>query len=191
MCFGIGWPARSCSIPADSPLLVPYANNNLGSQLLNTYSCSATAGVLNTGTFANRVPGQPLFTVDLNCHCFDPNTTLVLNPAAWADPPAGSQFGTSPAFYSDFRSQRRPVENINFGRTWAIKERFTFNLRAEFTNIFNRAFIGNPTTTTATAKQTVNALGNNASGFGFVNTITPGVPNAAPRSGVLVGRFSF
>jgi hypothetical protein len=171
------------------PLLVPYANNNLGAAIFNTYS-SATAGVLNTGTFANRVAGQPLYTVDINCHCFDPNKTFVLNPLAWSDPPAG-QFGTSPAFYSDFRSQRRPVENFNFGRTWAIKERFTFNIRAEFTNIFNRAFIGNPTTTNATAKQTLNSQGNNASGFGYVNTITTSVPNAAPRSGTLVGRFTF
>ena len=34
-------------------------------------------------SYANRVPGVPLFTHDLNCHCFDPNKTFVLNPAAW------------------------------------------------------------------------------------------------------------
>jgi len=36
------------------------------------------------------VPGQPLFTQDLNCRCFDPNTTFVLNPKAWSDPAAAS-----------------------------------------------------------------------------------------------------
>src|SRR5262249_45166704 len=35
------------------------------------------------GTFANRVPGQPLFLKDLNCHCFDPRNEFVLNPKAW------------------------------------------------------------------------------------------------------------
>ena len=78
------------------PIQVPYAQNNLGAAVLNTYS-PVTAGVLTTGTFANRVPGVPLFTVDQNCHCYDPNKTFTLNPAAWVDPPAG-QYGTSPAF---------------------------------------------------------------------------------------------
>lgn len=171
------------------PIQVPYAQNNLGAAILNTYS-PATAGVLTTGTFANRVPGVPLFTVDENCHCYDPNKTFTLNPAAWVDPPAG-QFGTSPAFYSDFRTQRRPVENMNLGRAWTIKERYSFSLRVEVTNVFNRAYWGNPTSTNAKAPLTKNALGNNASGFGFINTITPSIPGAYPRNGVLVGRFTF
>ena len=50
----------------------------------------------------NRVPGQPLFTENLNCHCFDPSKTFVLNPAAWVNPPAG-QYGTAAAYYSDYR----------------------------------------------------------------------------------------
>ncbi len=156
--------------------------------MLNTYS-PVTAGVLTTGTFANRVPGQPLYSVDLNCHCYDPNKTYVLNPAAWVDPGAG-QYGTSPAFYSDFRSQRRPVENMNFGRTWSVKERYSFALRVEFTNIFNRAYWSNPTTSNVKASKTTNSLGNNAAGFGFINATAPGQPNTAPRNGVLVGRFT-
>src|SRR5262249_50638442 len=27
--------------------------------------------------------------IDINCHCFDPRTTIVLNPAAWANVPNG------------------------------------------------------------------------------------------------------
>ena len=42
--------------------------------------------VFQTTNVQNRVPGVPLFTQDLNCHCFDPNKTFVLNPAAWANP---------------------------------------------------------------------------------------------------------
>ena len=43
-------------------------------------------------TVMNRVPGEPLFTQDLNCHCFDPNTSFVLNPKAWVNPPAGLSY---------------------------------------------------------------------------------------------------
>src|SRR5262249_37068188 len=52
---------------------------------------------------AERVPGQPLFStnwvdldgkahtdpLDINCHCYDPRTTVVLNPAAWSNVPDG------------------------------------------------------------------------------------------------------
>ena len=57
------------------PILAPAAQTQL-----NT--------VFFTGnSFASRVSGQPLFTQDLNCHCFDPLTTFVLNPKAWVNPP--------------------------------------------------------------------------------------------------------
>ena len=108
------------------PIVVPTANNALTS-------------VLSRSTYANRVPGQPLFLQDLNCHCFDPTKTLVLNPAAWVNPPAG-QFGTSTAYYNDYRQQRRPVENMSLGRIFRIKERSSLQIRAEFTNIFNRTY---------------------------------------------------
>jgi hypothetical protein len=160
------------------PIVAPTANNNLGNTLFQT-------------TFADRVPGQPLFTVDPNCHCYDPNKTFLLNPAAWTNPPAG-QFGTSAAYYSDYRTQRRPGENMNFGRTFRIKERASISIRMEFTNIFNRAYWGNPASTNFQATQTRLPNGNAASGFGFMNTITPGFTGAqVPRNGTLVARFTF
>src|SRR5205823_293750 len=94
-------------------------------------------------TLANRVPGQPLFLHDLNCHCFDPNTTFVLNPKAWTDPLPG-QFGTSAAYYNDYRYARRPEEDMSLGRTFRIREGVRFQFRAEFTNVFNRTFLNNP-----------------------------------------------
>jgi len=166
------------------PILAPTANNALNS-------------VLFRATFANRVPGQPLFTTDLNCHCFDPNTTFVLNPKAWTDPAAG-QFGTSAAYYNDYRQPRRPGENLNFGRTFKLVERVSLEIRAEFSNILNRAYFAAPTSTNAAATQTrVNNSDPNSrttAGFGYVNTLTPLSSTFAapgPRSGSIVARFRF
>ena len=87
------------------PIPVPGAQNNL-------------ATVLFQGTWANRVPGVPLFLKDLNSQV-DPRTDFVLNPAAWTDPAPG-QWGVSAPFYGDFRYQRRPNEAMNFGRNFRI-----------------------------------------------------------------------
>jgi hypothetical protein len=186
----IKWVTRDWSIGtflaygSGLPLQVPTANNNLSNQLFQ-------------GTFANRVPGQPLFTVpDLNCHCYDPSTTFVLNPAAWSDPAAG-QFGSSTAYYTDFRKQRRPNENLNVGRTFRLREGVTLNVRAEFSNIFNRWVVNNPVTANASAAQVRNAQGLTTAGFGFIDRTTqtggttPAIVNIAPRSGTLVARIVF
>ena len=165
-----------------TPIPVPAANSSLNNYLFQGAS------------FANRVPGQPLTTVDLNCHCYDPNSTFVLNPKAWVDPAPG-QFGSSAGYYNDYRTQRRPVENMNLGRTFRIKERASFNIRMELTNVFNRAFWSDPTASNANAAQTRLANGNTSAGFGKILTTTPtafgSVANLLPRQGVIVGRFTF
>lgn len=184
----LSWVARDWTLgtflryASGLPIEAPLANNNLSSQLFQP-------------TFADRVPGQPLYTVDLNCHCYDPQRTFVLNPNAWANPPAG-QFGTSPAYYDDYRAQRRPVENVNLGRAWSVKERVKVNLRMEFGNIFNRAFVNDPTSTNAQASQTHLPNGNTAAGFGYINATSTNLSAVAPvslspRYGTLVGRFTF
>src|SRR5262245_4992981 len=178
------------------PIPAPYAQSNLNSVLLRN---------LPTGqplSFANRVPGQELFLKDLNCHCFDPNKEFVLNPSAWADPPDG-QFGTGAAYYGDYRYQRQPQENFAFGRDFKLtgEGKVHLNIRAEFTNIFNRSRL--PSTTlsfsTTNAKATRNwkdAMGKTttfdpavgipaggavASGFGFLNTTSaPSTPASRP-----------
>ena len=152
----------------------------------------------------DRLPGVPLFTHDLNCHCFDPSKTFVLNPAAWVNPPNG-QFGTANAHYSDYREQRRPVENMSIGRNIRIKERANLLIRAEFTNVFNRTGLNGPTNTNAFATQTTNmATGKTTGGFGWINTAAIGGNNSAPaaavtaqfatplpRQGTVVARFTF
>jgi hypothetical protein len=150
-------------------------------------------------TFADRVPGQPLFTHNLNCHCFDPNATFVLNPNAWTNPPAG-QFGTSAAYYDDYTKQRRPAENMNIGRTFRITERAAVNVRFELDNVFNRPVVNDPSATNFQAPQTRLPNGNASSGFGYINTTTAVAGAAAAavispfpgeRTGLLVARLTF
>jgi hypothetical protein len=147
---------------------------------------NALSSVLFQSTFANRVPGVPLFTQNLNCHCFDPNRTFVLNPAAWTEPGPG-QFGTAAAYYNDYRYARRPAENASLSRSFRIRERMRLEFRAIFNNPFNRTYINNPTSTNALATQSVNAAGQTVSGFGYISTGTW----TSPRSGLLEGRFEF
>jgi len=156
------------------PIRVPNSNN-------------ALASVLNRGTFANRIAGQPLFLQDLNCHCFDPSRTLVLNPAAWTDP-AAVQFSSSTAYYNDYRYQRRPSENMSFSRLLRIKDKMSLNVLAELTNVFNRTKPANPSGLNFTANPAKDAQGRYSSGFGQINYA---VPFSAARTGQLVARFQF
>ncbi len=162
------------------PILSPLAQNNLNPLLFRG----------GNATFANRVAGVPLFTQDLNCGCFDPNTTFVLNPKAWTDPPAG-QFGSAAAYYDDYRARRRPQENFAVGRQFRITETTSLSIRAEFTNIFNRTVLPAPTSTNALQPQTrVNNNDPNSpatGGFGWLNTTTAGTS----RQGQIVARFRF
>jgi len=110
--------------------------------------------------------------------------------AAWSDPAPGT-FGTGAAYYSDYRWQRQPQENFAFGRDFNLgrEARARLNVRAEFTNIFNRSRIPAPTSTNAST-QTLSAAGLPSGGFGFVNTgVAPSTP--ASRQGQIVGRITF
>jgi hypothetical protein len=158
------------------PIMSPQASTNLAAYTFQS-------------TLMDRVPGVPLFTQNLNCRCFNPNTTFVLNPNAWVNPALG-QYGTAAAYYGDYRYERRPVENMSFGRTFRIREKASLQLRIEFTNIFNRTEMNNPTSTSAVATQTtVNGPGSQTTGgFGYINNGTTFSP---PRQGQIIGRFTF
>jgi hypothetical protein len=125
------------------PILSPAAQNSLSTLLFR-------------GTYANRVPGVPVYMKDPNCHCIDPNKDFILNPAAWTDPAPG-QFGTAAAYYTDYRYARRPTESASFGRLFRIREGMSFEVRGEFFNIFNRTQFNNPDSTNAVAPQVKNA----------------------------------
>lgn len=156
------------------PIRTPVANNTINSQLYR-----------NTSNM-NRVEGQPLFLQDLNCGCFDPNGQFVLNPAAWADPGPG-QWGSAASYYNDYRTARRPDEQLSLGRIFRIRERMIFAVRAEFFNVFNRTYLNNPDSGNAQATQVI-ANGQVISGFGRINTGSTFLP---PRSGQIVARFQF
>jgi len=141
--------------------------------------------------------------VDPNCHCFDPTTRLVLNPAAFTQVPQG-QFSPGTPFYNDFRWQRQPIENVNLGRIFGFgqNERYKLEVRAEFTNILNRHYYAAPSATSLVTATTCTAGVPAASsatpctagaaltgGYGFVNTAA-GL-GAQPRAGQLVAGFSF
>ena len=159
------------------PIQVPGAQNNLNSLLFRN----------NGSSLANRVAGQPLFLKDLNCHCIDPNTEFVLNPAAWTDPAAG-QWGTSAAYYNDYRQQRRPAEQLGVGRIFGIHEGITLQIRAEFFNVFNRTEMNSPTSGNALQTPVKNAAGVPTAGFGYINSTSLA---SSPRNGQLIARFQF
>jgi hypothetical protein len=189
----LSWGARDWQINtllgygSGLPILAPVAQNNLNTVLLRN-----TAG--NEISYADRVPGVPLFTENLNCHCFDPNKNFVLNPAAWTEPGPG-QWGTGAAYYSDYRQQRHPNENMALGRVFRIREHTTLNIRAEFSDIFNRAAMPVPTSTNAAATQVRNAAGVPTAGFGFVATANTGAVSnqqlTTSRQGSIVARIIF
>ncbi len=159
------------------PILVPQATTSLATYLFQP-------------TVMNRVPGEPLFTQDLNCHCFDPNTTFVLNPKAWVNPPAGL-YGVSAAYYSDYRDRRRPAESMSLAREFHVRERMSLQIRGEFTNMFNRTVLNSPTSTNALATQTrkvtTDPNSQTTAGFGYINNANTN----GQRQGQMVARFTF
>ncbi len=150
------------------------------------------ASTILRGTWSTRVPGQPLYLVDINCHCYDPARTQVLNPDAWTDTPSG-QFSPSARFYNDFRYMRRPSELMSLARIFRVKERVTLTIRAEFNNVFNRPLLRNGAgnidpSTGRNQTPTVNGAGAYTQGYGTLNTT--GVVDGQ-RQGTIVARLQF
>ena len=144
-----------------------------------------------SGTPMIRVSGVPLYLTDINCRCIDPNNPnqRVLNPAAWQDIPAGT-ISPGSGYYNDYRGPHQVSENMNFGRTFQLRERMTLNIRAEFFNVFNRVTLGTPSSSNPTQATTINNLTGAISGFGFYNVGS--ASNAGgQRIGLLVARFQF
>ena len=150
---------------------------------------------VNWTDYGGTVHTTPL---DINCHCFDPTKTQVLNPAAFTNVPNG-QFAANQASIRSFRGPRTPSENANFSRNFRIKERYNFQIRAEFTNIFNRMvwpiplFATSPINlgTFSTAPTVFTSGPNKGLYSGGYGTIVPETTASGQRSGTVVARFSF
>ncbi len=130
--------------------------------------------------------------IDINCHCFDPTTNIVLNPDAWENIPNG-QFAADTSTLRFYRGIRYPTENANISRAFRITERVQLNIRIEFNNVFNRMQVPQPTTTGNFASTpTKFTSGANAglynNGFG---TIRPLNGTSGMRTGQLIGRITF
>jgi hypothetical protein len=151
-------------------------------------SLNNLSAVLGFGTYMNRVPGQPLYLKNLNCHCIDPFKNLVLNPAAWTDAAPG-QFGTAAPYYGDYRLERRPGEQMSIGRRIRMSEKTFLQIRAEFFNVFNRTYLPNPSSGNPFAATTYASNGNLNGGFGYINPL--GNLFFQPRNGQLVARIQW
>ncbi len=165
--------------------------------LFNIKSLLLQSGLFGSGTYFNRVAGQPLFTPGFDPNSkFDPTQQTVLNPAAWVVPPSGT-FGVSAPYYSNYRWQRQPSESLNLGRVFRLGAdgRYLLQVRAEFQNVFNRMFYAAPYQIDPFAAavlglfQQRDAQGNLSSGYGVVSTASGG--GSRPRTGQLVARFTF
>ena len=112
----------------------PTSSNSIGSYVSTGY------------TRMVRVPGQPLYLIDINCNCIDPTQQTVLNPAAWQNQAPGVP-GSNIVYYNDFRGQRRPIVSAGLGKQFRVREKMSFSVRAEFFNLFNQLLsLPNPST---------------------------------------------
>ena len=130
--------------------------------------------------------------ININCHCFDPTKTIVLNPAAWENIPDG-QFAPDDTDLRFFRGVRYPTENANISRNFRITERVQLNVRVEFNQVLNRMQVPQPSTAgNFVSTPTKFASGANkglySGGFG---TIVPTSGTSGMRTGQLIGRITF
>ncbi|HUA59999.1 MAG TPA: TonB-dependent receptor [Verrucomicrobiae bacterium] len=144
-----------------------------------------------SGTPMVRVPGVPLYLTNIDCRCIDPNNInqRILNPAAWQDVGAGT-ISPGSGYYNDYRGPHQVNENMNFGRTFRIREKVSLNVRAEFFNVFNRVNLGNPSSGNPTQTTSVNNATGAISGFGYYNVGSTS-NLGGQRNGQLVARIRF
>jgi len=172
----LGWVLRYQS---GALITSPVSTNQLISQL--------SRGAASN--FDNYVPGVNPLNVDPNCKCFNPQTAVVLNTAAWTNPGVG-QWGVSAPFYNNYRWQRQPAESMSFARNFPFgrEKRFNAQFRAEFQNVFNRLFLSPPVTGNILTPPTL-VNGVNTGGYGTIATV--GGAGAVPRSGQAILRITF
>ena len=101
----------------------------------------------------------------------------------------------------DYRGFRSPTENVNFSRTFSIKERVKLTVRAEWANAFNRLRYTSLIPTTGFASSFTTPLTCSGGGTcngntgvktgGFGALVVPGTGATGQRSGDLIMRLQF
>jgi hypothetical protein len=145
---------------------------------------------VNWVDYSGQVHPEPL---DINCKCYDPAKTIVLNPAAWASVPNG-QWADDLSDIRYYRGIRRPQESANLSRNFRFKEgRMTLQIRVEMNNVFNRMLLPQPFSGGQNFAANPTASGGlYIGGFGTFGNLTGGAAAmGAQRSGLLIGRFQF
>ena len=145
--------------------------------------------------------------LDPNCKCFNPQTTVLLNPAAWTLVPNGL-YSNNYSTDRTYRGIRAPNENVNFSRNFRVKERVNILIRVEFQNAFNRMRIPNPSSgtfsgggaaltcssgTVSTANNQCLKADGTAGVFsgGFGTIVVPAAGLGGTRTGDLIMRINF
>ncbi|MFM2125804.1 MAG: hypothetical protein RL328_2255, partial [Acidobacteriota bacterium] len=145
---------------------------------------------VNWTDYDGKVHAEPL---DINCHCFDITKTQVYNPAAWENVPNG-QWAADFSSLRNYRFQRQPNESLNVARNFRMGPdgKINLNIRAEFSNVFNRLRFPTPTNGAFTVAPTFFTSGANrgliSGGFG---TISPYNGTLNSRAGSIVARITF
>jgi hypothetical protein len=150
-----------------------------------------------------KVHPEPL---DINCKCFNPQTTQVLNPAAWVNTNNG-EWTNNYSTIRDYRGFRVPQENVNFSRTFSFKERFKLTIRGEWANAFNRlrystgGATGGLTFATSSFNTALTCSGlqpgqactatSGVKSGGFGSLVVPSTGTSGQRSGNIIMRLQF
>jgi hypothetical protein len=116
----------------------------------------------------------------------------MLSSGAWSDPAIG-RYGTSKPRYSDFRKARSPNEQPGISKVFRLKEGLTFDVRADFFNVFNRwAYPSLNGTSNALQPAQFGSNGSITNGYGYIgDSINGAASNYPPRSGQIVARIQF
>jgi hypothetical protein len=147
---------------------------------------------VNWTDLSGKVHSEPL---DINCGCYDPTKTQVLNPLAWVQVPNG-QWAADQSSIRYFRGLRHPTENANLSRNFVFKERYRLQIRLEMDNVFNRLELPQPASggpPAANFSATPTSVGGQfTSGFGTFGNLQTGAAVPAPaRSGLFIARLQF
>jgi hypothetical protein len=172
-------------------IAVPNSNNQLFAQL--NLGGGLFSGASTYYNFAGGKMPSSFFTTNPNDvgKTIDPTRALVASSSIWTDAAPG-QYATTAAYYNNYRWQRQPSESMNFGRNFRMgkDKRMNLQVRAEFQNILNRHFYGQPNNTNPnTLVANNNPGGALSAGYGYITTLNGA--GSRPRTGLLVARFTF